>query len=147
MAYALITLDGATPFNTTDASAVCAPTAPGAMATVDEIEAAATIRKTFSTETGTSNAYMNVALTPMRAAYEIASTPTTCTMNLRGCLTIAPPSLAFSQVRLKRRQSRRTVMATSRMPPATMTTAATQWSASQPKCTSNDPATPRNSHR
>ena len=84
IAYALITLDGATPLSTTDASAVWAPTAPGAMATVEEIEAAATIRNTFSTETGTSNAYMNVALTPMRPTYESASTPTTCTMNFRG---------------------------------------------------------------
>ncbi len=34
---------------------------------VEEIELAATIRNTFSTETGMWKAFMNVALTPMRA--------------------------------------------------------------------------------
>ena len=47
--------------------AVCAPTAPGAIATVEEIDDEATIRKTFSTETGMWKAYMNVAFTPIRA--------------------------------------------------------------------------------
>ena len=45
-------LCGATPFSTTDASAVCEPTAPGAIAIVEEIDEAATIRKMFVSETG-----------------------------------------------------------------------------------------------
>ena len=60
-------LAGATPCSTIVARAVCAPTAPGATAMVEEIEFAATIRNTFSIETGMWKAFMNVALTPMRA--------------------------------------------------------------------------------
>ena len=137
---------GATPLSTTVASAVWAPTAPGATATVEEIDEAATIRKTFSTETGTSNAYMNVALTPMRARYESASTPTTWTAKRRGSPRIAPPSLAFSQVCLKWRQSILPTITISAPPPIVMI-AATPWSSNHSKCTSNEPATPRNSHR
>jgi hypothetical protein len=99
----VITLCGATPWSTTDASAVCAPAAPGSTATVDEIDDAATIRKTFVTDTGTWNACMNVAFTPIRAAYDTASTPTTSMRKTRGRDRIAPPSFAFSQVVLKRR--------------------------------------------
>jgi drug/metabolite transporter (DMT)-like permease len=64
----LIAAAEATGASTTFASAVCAPTAPGSTATVDEIDAAATIRNTFCTDTGMWKAYMNVALTPIRAA-------------------------------------------------------------------------------
>src|SRR6478672_5894207 len=70
MVYAEIVACGATPFSTTDARAVCAPTAPGAMATVEDTDAAATIRKMFVIETGMSYAYMNVAFTPIRAMYD-----------------------------------------------------------------------------
>src|SRR4051812_8280918 len=101
--YAVIAPCDATPCRTTDASPVCAPTAPGRMATVEEIDDAATIRKTFRTDTGIWNAYMNVAFTPIREAYDTASTATTWTTNARGRPRIAPPSFAFAQVSLKRR--------------------------------------------
>jgi hypothetical protein len=50
----LIALEEASPRSTTEARPAWAPTAPGRTAMVEEIEDAATIRNTFSNDTGMS---------------------------------------------------------------------------------------------
>ena len=148
MLYAEIVACGATPFSTTDARAVCVPTAPGAIATVDEIDAAATIRKMFWSDTGMSYAYMKVAFTPMRATYDAASTPTTCTRNLRGMERITPPSFVFCPVSCRRRlrhpddePDQRSAHDHDDQPPGPSGLRTIR------SCTSNEPATLRKSQR